>query len=191
MKKIFLTCLGVCLTSTVPAIADDFEEGMQKGFLCIKCIEAANAFRHLVVNWGIRSCADISGDSYFTQEYKELQQLYSESIRYDAEFLGKEAEGEFVIRYMDKLAQDACSGVPAAQSCKYYAMCLCETKYYGEPIDEDETNGYSGFLCVKCPSDGTSRPGMIGINACYVPAGTGGTDSAGTWEYVSDCYYGD
>lgn len=44
-------------------------------------------------------------------------------------------------------------------------------------------------LCTLCPEPGTSEAASTVITDCYVPAGTGGTDTTGKWEYTADCHY--
>lgn len=44
-------------------------------------------------------------------------------------------------------------------------------------------------LCTLCPEPGTSAAASTVITDCYVPAGTGGTDTTGKWEYTADCHY--
>lgn len=48
----------------------------------------------------------------------------------------------------------------------------------------------SGNSCNACPNGGTSPDKNTGgISNCRLPAGTVGSDSTGTYKYVSDCYY--
>ncbi len=44
-------------------------------------------------------------------------------------------------------------------------------------------------LCTLCPEPGTSAAASTVITDCYVPAGTGDTDTTGKWEYTADCHY--
>jgi len=49
---------------------------------------------------------------------------------------------------------------------------------------------YGTLTCNTCPSGGTSSAGNNNaITNCYIRAGTGGSDSTGTWEYAQNCYY--
>jgi len=43
--------------------------------------------------------------------------------------------------------------------------------------------------CIDCPDNGTSAPESQFINSCYIPAGQGGSDGTGTWQYDQNCYY--
>lgn len=70
--------------------------------------------------------------------------------------------------------------------------CICSRKverrcaagYYG-------TVGVivSGSPCTQCPLPGTSAAGSTSQSDCYIPAGTTGSDSTGTYKYTSNCYY--
>ncbi len=68
-----------------------------------------------------------------------------------------------------------------------YAACTSEgTSYYAcKP-------GYylSGGNCIACPDGGTSADrNNTGIGACYLPAGTTGSDTTGKYSHTADCYY--
>ncbi len=55
----------------------------------------------------------------------------------------------------------------------------CKTGYY-----------LSGGTCYSCPSGGTSADqNSGGITDCYLPSGTTGSDSTGSYTYTSNCYY--
>ena len=58
----------------------------------------------------------------------------------------------------------------------------CAAGYWGNP-----SNNVSG--CTKCTSPGTSTAGSTSITRCYVPSGTTGSDSTGTFTYTSKCYW--
>ncbi|HIS71043.1 MAG TPA: hypothetical protein IAD02_03600 [Candidatus Enterousia intestinigallinarum] len=58
----------------------------------------------------------------------------------------------------------------------------CAAGYYGRTI-----NGSSGCTC--CPNSGSSVAGSTVITSCYLPSGTTGTDTSGTYTYTADCYY--
>ena len=63
----------------------------------------------------------------------------------------------------------------------------CAAGYYGKP-----TNDTSG--CTKCPSSGNVAGQSVAgsnkaITSCYIPANTSLSDSTGTYQYTSDCYY--
>ncbi len=62
----------------------------------------------------------------------------------------------------------------------------CASGYYGT-----STNGTSG--CSQCPSsggiNGMSDAGSTEITSCYLPSGTTGSDSTGSWTYTDNCYY--
>ena len=63
----------------------------------------------------------------------------------------------------------------------------CAAGYYGA-----STNGSSG--CTICPSSGgVAGKSVAGSNteitSCYIPANTPLSDSTGTYQYTSDCYY--
>ena len=47
----------------------------------------------------------------------------------------------------------------------------------------------SGSTCSACPAPGTSSTGTTTLQGCYIPAGTTGSDSTGTYKYTSNCYY--
>lgn len=58
----------------------------------------------------------------------------------------------------------------------------CAAGYYGS-----STTGTSG--CTRCPNSGVSMAGSTEITSCYLPSGTTGTDTSGTYTYTADCYY--
>lgn len=76
--------------------------------------------------------------------------------------------------------------------CSQYGECewgvhyRCAPNYYGKTTD-----GESG--CSPCPSSGTvsgrSDGGAESITECYIPSGSTGTDSSGSFTYTSKCYY--
>ena len=67
-----------------------------------------------------------------------------------------------------------------------YAACVAGAKTYTSC-----NAGYylSGGLCLTCPSGGTSAAGATSITSCYLPSGTTGSDSTGSYTYTSNCYY--
>ena len=66
--------------------------------------------------------------------------------------------------------------------CTSSTQYRCAAGYYGIT-----TNGSSG--CTRCPNSGSSVPGPTVIRSCYLPSGTTGTDTSGTYTYTADCYY--
>lgn len=67
-----------------------------------------------------------------------------------------------------------------AESLTYTA---CKSGYYLRAIG-------SFTACQACPSSGTSaNPNSGGITDCYLPSGTTGSDTTGTFTYTADCYY--
>ena len=66
--------------------------------------------------------------------------------------------------------------------CTSSTQYRCAAGYYGRTI-----NGSSG--CTRCPNSGSSVAGSIVITSCYLPSGTTGTDTSGTYTYTADCYY--
>lgn len=62
----------------------------------------------------------------------------------------------------------------------------CDTGYYGTT-----SNGTSG--CTRCPSSGdiygSSVASSISITKCYLPSGTGFSNSTGSGTYTDNCYY--
>ena len=59
----------------------------------------------------------------------------------------------------------------------------CVAGAYGNPSASNKT------ACTPCPSPGTSAAGSTSQSDCYIPAGTTGSDSTGTYKYTSNCYY--
>ena len=59
----------------------------------------------------------------------------------------------------------------------------CVAGAYGNPSASNKT------ACAPCPSPGTSAAGSTSQSDCYIPAGTTGSDSTGTYKYTSNCYY--
>lgn len=77
---------------------------------------------------------------------------------------------------------DECSN-----TCEKTTAYRCLDGYYGTP-----TNTTTG--CYKCPTSGglsgTSIPGQnLNINECYFPRGRSVTDSSGTYQFTSNCFY--
>ncbi len=66
--------------------------------------------------------------------------------------------------------------------CTKTAQYRCAAGYYGT-----SSNGTSG--CTRCPSNGSSTAGATAITSCYLPSGTTGSDSTGSYTYTSNCYY--
>lgn len=62
----------------------------------------------------------------------------------------------------------------------------CAAGYYG---NAKGTSVYNLTGCNQCPSGGTSAAGATVITGCYLPSGTTGSDSTGTYTYTSNCYY--
>ena len=67
-------------------------------------------------------------------------------------------------------------------TCKTTYSYRCAAGYYGS-----SSNGTSG--CNPCPSGGTSSAGTTSATGCYIPSGTTGSDSTGTYKYTSNCYW--
>ena len=69
------------------------------------------------------------------------------------------------------------------------SLCVRGTNYrcvagaYGNPSASNKT------ACAPCPSPGTSAAGSTSQSDCYIPAGTTGSDSTGTYKYTANCYY--
>ena len=67
------------------------------------------------------------------------------------------------------------------------AACTATTKTYTSCKP-----GYylSGGACQSCPSGGTSADKNTGgVTSCYLPSGTTGSDSTGSYTYTANCYY--
>ena len=67
------------------------------------------------------------------------------------------------------------------------AACTATTKTYTSCKP-----GYylSGVACHSCPSGGTSADKNTGgVTVCYLPSGTTGSDSTGSYTYTANCYY--
>ena len=85
------------------------------------------------------------------------------------------------------------SGANSYVECEATAQCVgdlcmqgknyrCVAGAYGNPSASNKT------ACAPCPSPGTSAAGSTS-QSCYIPAGTTGSDSTGTYKYTSNCYY--
>mgnify|MGYP004624652465 CR=1 FL=1 len=64
----------------------------------------------------------------------------------------------------------------------------CKPGYYYDSF----LIGDTGKTCNPCPQfdDAISADKNIdGVTSCYLPAGTTGSDSTGTFKYTSDCPY--
>ena len=86
------------------------------------------------------------------------------------------------------------SGANSYVECEATAECVgnfcmlgqnyrCVAGAYGNPSASNET------ACAPCPSPGTSAAGSTSQSDCYIPAGTTGSDSTGTYKYTANCYY--
>ena len=86
------------------------------------------------------------------------------------------------------------SGANSYVECEATAECVgdfcvrgqnyrCVAGAYGNPSASNKT------ACAPCPSPGTSAAGSTSQSDCYIPAGTTGSDSTGTYKYTSNCYY--
>lgn len=97
----------------------------------------------------------------------------------------EESIGNGVIKITDQENSVTCatsaSGTNLVRCNKTFTF-KCEAGYYGKPTAFNKT-------CTKCPSPGTSAEGSTSQSDCYIPAGTTGSDSSGTYKYVSDCHY--
>lgn len=93
-----------------------------------------------------------------------------------------------VITTTNKFFSTKCIGNTAYASCtSSLPTYSCEQGYYGRP-----TSSLSG--CTRCPSSGgvygtTASSGATDITECYIPSGTSGSDSSGSFTYTGNCYY--
>lgn len=97
----------------------------------------------------------------------------------------EESIGNGVIRIIDQETIVTCATSSSGTNlvrCRKTTTYKCEAGYYGNPRTSSGT-------CTKCPSPGTSAEGSTSQSDCYIPAGTTGSDSSGTYKYVSDCHY--
>lgn len=102
---------------------------------------------------------------------------------------------------------------PVGTSCSSCTTYRCNSGYYGTARSASSgctkcpsnatcaggngstfvcAKGYykSGSSCADCPNNGTtSGTGATSISSCYIPRGTTGSDSTGTFKYVGNCYY--
>ena len=76
------------------------------------------------------------------------------------------------------------------------ATCNTQTCVCTKKVEHRCSAGYYGTVtlvsssaCTQCPSPGTSAAGSTSQSDCYIPAGTTGSDSTGTYKYTSNCYY--
>ena len=77
------------------------------------------------------------------------------------------------------------------------ATCNTQTCVCTKKTERRCSAGYYGTVgalvnsssCTQCPSPGTSSAGATSQSDCYIPAGTTGSDSTGTYKYTSNCYY--
>lgn len=95
----------------------------------------------------------------------------------------------------------SCNTVTASGKTSIY----CNTGYYsskglssytitGSGAQLNPTNNTSKLGCTLCSTAtsndaATSATGANAITKCYVPSGTTGSDTAGSFQYTSDCYY--
>ena len=82
---------------------------------------------------------------------------------------------------MARSASSGCTKCPSNATCAggNGSTFVCAKGYYK-----------SGSSCADCPNNGTtSGTGATSISSCYIPSGTTGSDSTGTFKYVGNCYY--
>lgn len=200
MKKIFITAflLGAVVpdvgraTAIIPPEQTETEKyvGKLAGYVsCVLCMNSALLLRDyfLAYGFGGGSCDyEILNNS----AYIEYTNALRENNLYDAELLGVPDSGALVNTYLDAIEEEMCVGVPPAQSCMYYGLCICAADHY--PYISEGSNGEVGYgflECVACPSGGTSKSGARSITSCYLPSGTTGSDASGNFIYTDDCHY--
>ena len=200
MKKIFITALLLGLvvpdvgraTAIIPPDQPEAEKyvGKLAGYVsCVLCMDNALLLRDyfLAYGFGAGSCDE---EMLNHSDYIELTNNLRENNLYEAEYFGVPDSGALVNSYLDAIGQEMCVGVPPAQSCMYYALCICADDHY--PYISEGSNGevgYGSLECVACPSGGTSEPGARSITSCYLPSGTTGSDASGNFIYTDDCHY--
>lgn len=88
--------------------------------------------------------------------------------------------GSASLNYMAGTYQ-GCTKCPSNATCAggNGSTFVCNANYY--------KNG--GRFCSACPSSGRSSRGSTSITSCYLPSGTTGSDSTGSYTYTSNCYY--
>ena len=132
-----------------------------------------------VQGFELKKGGEASSINMATLRYKSWEQSGQSLI------LSGESIGNGVIRITDKETKVTCATSPSGTnlvSCSSTFTYKCEAGYYGNPTAFNKT-------CTKCPSPGTSAEGSTSQSDCYIPAGTTGSDSSGTYKYVSDCHY--
>lgn len=86
------------------------------------------------------------------------------------------------------------SGADAATTCTVTASgsyMSCKSGYYYDKVFVTDTEK----KCYLCPLFKPSVYGESvnknteGVTSCYLPAGTTGSDSTGTFKYTAPCYY--
>lgn len=93
--------------------------------------------------------------------------------------------GNGVIQITDKSNSITCA---TSSSGSNLVRCItrytykCKAGYYGNPTALHKT-------CTKCPDSGTSSEDSTNITQCYIPSGTTGSDSTGSYTYTANCYY--
>lgn len=145
---------------------------------CVLCLDYLNVVYGLYVNMGLQSCQQAAA----FPEWQNMLNNIEKSLEFDRDnsFQNCSWQVDDIIVNLDSLATDVCNGGTPEQICfSSWSFCNCSSGYY--KLDDAS--------CGKCPGDGTSYGGIGGITQCFIPAGTGGTDSTGTWVYNSNCYY--
>ena len=201
MKKIFITAflLGLVVpdvgraTAIIPPDQTETEKyvGKLAGYVsCVLCMENAVHLRDFILAYGFGGAGSCDYEMLNNSAYIEYTNALRENNLYDAEQFGVPDSGALVNSYLDVIGQEMCVGVPPAQSCMYYALCICADDHY--PYIGEGSNGEVGYgflECVACPSGGTSEPGARSITSCYLPSGTTGSDASGNFIYTDDCHY--
>lgn len=78
---------------------------------------------------------------------------------------------------------DCLGKCPANSTCSSATSFSCNKGYYK-----------NGSVCTRCPSSGgtygtTASSGATSVTSCYLPSGTTGSDSSGSFTYTGNCYY--
>lgn len=193
MKKIFLlfallSC--VSFSNAFAVVASDPCDTVMEGYarpevLCTECIGVYDAIIGNRLDMG-----------YTEDMCSELQQLvwWQEFIGRVKEYLIYDVQAasclQEVVYVFDDLHNSACAtNMTGAAFCISKGFCECSPNYYADMPIYDELHNGQGFNCLECPEPGVGAGGVLPITQCYLPAGSGESDTTGTWQYSQNCYY--
>lgn len=193
MKKFFLLFAFLSFTSfnnafAAPPPVDICQDyGPVWGIKPVACFLCLDALQQLYYYWsdnlGKPSCSD--AEKYY--QWSEVVGNYKAEyeLQRDNFFQSCWSEADEMVSVLELYAGEICKGRTPIEICTSDDnLCNCDIGRYNARYGEIGT-----FACSECPENGESIGGNELITSCYLPAGTGETDTTGTWQYSQNCYY--